>query len=273
MRDDKSRKTFIRTFTGKTFYPLAPRFEDIDIRDIAHSLAQQCRWTGHTKRFYSVAQHSVHVSERVPVAAALSGLLHDAQEAYCSDLSRPLKHDTPMGREYMKIEEVLERAIAEKFKIEFPHPSVVKLADDRILWTEMRDLMEGKWDDRWVKKFDPYPETLTPWSSEEAERRFLQRFAELTGQQPEALPLAAATSAGAAFASLRKTVPESPSNSFLLSQYARDNGISITLARAQIAKLRDAGKIRPVVMHIMQSNGRVSKTSGWQIVPDSEAEK
>lgn len=265
----RNSKTFIRTFTGKTFYPLAPRLDDIDIRDIAHSLAQQCRWTGHTKRFYSVAQHSVHVSERVPSELALSGLLHDAQEAYCSDLSRPLKHDTQMGREYAKIEEVLERAITEKFEIEFPHPSVVKIADDRMLWTEMRDLMEGKWDEIWAKKGEPYPEPLIPWSPDEAERRFLARFAKLTGQ-PATVEQKATTAANAVLVSLQKSAPAPPPNTFLLSQYARDNGISVTLARQHIVRLREAGKIRPVRMVIMQSNGRVSKTSGWQIVQDGE---
>ncbi|MFG0247924.1 MAG: phosphohydrolase, partial [Phycisphaeraceae bacterium JB051] len=78
--------SWIQTYTGKAFYPLREDPGIIDIRDIAHALSLQCRFNGHCSDFYSVAQHSVHVSEVVPQAFALWGLLHDAAEAYMSDL-------------------------------------------------------------------------------------------------------------------------------------------------------------------------------------------
>ena len=58
----RSRGSWAQTFTGRQFFPLDPDPQDIDIVDIAHSLAMQCRYNGHTDRFYSVAEHCVHVS-------------------------------------------------------------------------------------------------------------------------------------------------------------------------------------------------------------------
>src|ERR1039457_118422 len=82
---------FIGTFSGLRFWPLDPNPEKILIDDIAHALAHQCRFGGHASRFYSVAEHSVHVSRLCPPEDALWGLLHDASEAYLVDLPRPLK--------------------------------------------------------------------------------------------------------------------------------------------------------------------------------------
>jgi hypothetical protein len=80
---DVARPTrYFRTFTGRRVHSLSPSSDEIDIDDIAHSLAYQCRFLGHTDGFYSVAQHSVLVSQMVPEQDALWGLLHDAAEAY-----------------------------------------------------------------------------------------------------------------------------------------------------------------------------------------------
>lgn len=102
---------WIQTFLGKPFWPLSPRPEDIDIRDIAHALAMTCRFTGHSQKFYSVAEHSVRVSRIVPAQFALHGLLHDASEAYLCDLSRPIKHGSTLGAEYCRIEDNLMQAV------------------------------------------------------------------------------------------------------------------------------------------------------------------
>ena len=84
------------TYTGKEFYPLDPNPADIDIKDIAHALSNCCRFAGHIKSFYSVAQHSVIVSELCEPENALAGLLHDASEAYLSDIARPVKYTEQM---------------------------------------------------------------------------------------------------------------------------------------------------------------------------------
>ncbi len=82
----------MQTFSRTMFYPLDPHPEDVHIVDIAHALANICRFGGHAKRFYSVAQHSVLVSRIVEPEDALHGLMHDAAEAYVGDVVRPIKH-------------------------------------------------------------------------------------------------------------------------------------------------------------------------------------
>ena len=99
---------WIQTFSGGCFWPLDPRSSEVDIHDIAQSLAMTPRYRGHTVRFYSVAEHSVLVSRAVPPEYALWGLLHDAAEAYTADIPSPLKRSiaewptiervTPSGR-------------------------------------------------------------------------------------------------------------------------------------------------------------------------------
>ena len=101
--------SWITTYTGKHFDPVAPQEELLELRDIAHSLSLICRANGHMKHFYSVGQHSVAcakeaqargLSERI----VLGCLLHDASEAYLSDVTRPIKHE--MTR-YLEVEETL----------------------------------------------------------------------------------------------------------------------------------------------------------------------
>src|ERR1700724_2684254 len=84
-----------QTFTGRRFYPLSPRVEDVCIEDIAHALSNICRYGGHCREFYSVAQHCNMVSDWMP-EFKLEGLLHDSPEAYIGDMVRPVKHSAEM---------------------------------------------------------------------------------------------------------------------------------------------------------------------------------
>jgi 5'-deoxynucleotidase YfbR-like HD superfamily hydrolase len=130
---------WIQTYSGKKFDLLNPTPESISIFDIAHALSNICRYTGHTKEFYSVAQHSVLASVNVPPKDALAGLLHDATEAYLTDISKPLKMLLP---EYCKLEDKIYKIIAAKFGLPAELPASVKEADLRLLATEKRDLLE-----------------------------------------------------------------------------------------------------------------------------------
>lgn len=173
---------WIQTFSGVAFYPLDPRPHEILIGDIAHSLAMQCRFTGHVRRFYSVAEHSVRVSRVCDPADALWGLLHDASEAYLIDVAKPVKRMACMTP-YRDAEERLLRTIADRFGLTWPEPASVKRADKCMLAIEARDLLPVVWPD-WGEKWGPYigdrDITITrPWSPEEAEERFLARFQEL----------------------------------------------------------------------------------------------
>lgn len=168
-----------QTFLSKQFFILEPRPEDVDVRDIAHHLALQNRFGGATRVPYSVAEHSVRASRIVPPEDALWALLHDAHEAYCQDVVRPLKKQL---RDYGPIEDRMARTVAERFGLWSPMPASVRRADEIMLVTEMRDLM-GSPPAPWVfnEEVQPLAQTIYPWSWEEAERSFLRRFEELTG--------------------------------------------------------------------------------------------
>jgi 5'-deoxynucleotidase YfbR-like HD superfamily hydrolase len=175
--------SWILTSTGKHFDFADPQPDQVDIIDIANGLAKQCRFSGQCREFYSVAQHSVLVSQYVvgPRELALEGLLHDAAEAYCQDIPSPLKTLLP---DYHCIEQRVQNIIYAKFGIEH-HPQrsyPVFQADLALLATERRDLM---------------PEESTPWpilhgiiplaarieaiGPKEAFWEFIHRFNLLTG--------------------------------------------------------------------------------------------
>lgn len=178
MRDDRS---FIETYSGRKAYPLDPLPEDFEIQDIAHSLSLLCRWTGHCRKFYSVAEHSVRVSRIVPPQDALAALLHDASEGFLLDLARPIKRQEGMEF-YREAEKKIQSAIAEKFQIDYPFPESVHKADNILLVTEKRDLMGPlSWGKEARKALGvmPLPTRIHPWPPEKAEEKFLDRFTEL----------------------------------------------------------------------------------------------
>ena len=112
----------IRTFSGIHMSPADPRPEEICIEDIAHALSLMTRANGHFPVFYSVAQHSLDCAAMAQAEGrssreVLACLLHDASEAYLSDITRPVKGCLP---EYRRIEQVLQEMIYEKYLIAPP---------------------------------------------------------------------------------------------------------------------------------------------------------
>ena len=175
--------SWIQTRSGKRVHPLSPTLGEIDINDIAHALSQQCRWSGHTSEFYSVAQHSVLVSIHCDSKDALWGLLHDASEAYLVDLPRPIK---PWIGGFERAELNLMISIADAFDLPYYTnftssflPESVRVADDRMMCTEAVQLMAPLHPD-FKLPADPYSFRILPWSPAHAKKRFLERFKELT---------------------------------------------------------------------------------------------
>ena len=161
------------TYTGKKFYPTDPRPEDVFIEDIAHSLANICRFGGHVIKFYSVAQHSIMVSDLCP-KCPFQALLHDATESFCGDMVRPLKVQLP---EYKAVENLLWAAICERFNIPVVMDPMVKHMDNVALMTERRDLLI-KSDYPWSLEATcpPVPEKIIPLDPDDAELVFMSKF-------------------------------------------------------------------------------------------------
>lgn len=189
---------FMHTRTGK-FWPLDPRAEDVNIEDIAHALAYQCRFNGATREFYSVAEHCVHCSFIGPESEALERLLHDASEAYTGDLIRPIKRSEVLDRlhpelaehpvvleakrlseAYVAIESRVETIVAERFRLQYPWPASVKFADEALVNAELDALFDhgdhGICSDPTVRA----PVELQCWAPMDAKAVFLHRFHELT---------------------------------------------------------------------------------------------
>jgi uncharacterized protein len=174
---EKRNGAWIQTFTGIQFWPMDARSDDIDIKDIAHSLSMLCRFNGHCKRFYSVAEHSIHVSRVVAPEHAVWGLLHDAAEAYLSDIPKPLKRELT---KFNKLEDRLLKVIAKRFGLMTDIPSEVKQADLVLLATEKAVLM-SKEPAPWMKMPEPLdPRMIQGWGPDQAEKAFIDRFGELT---------------------------------------------------------------------------------------------
>ena len=179
----KRKGDWMQTFTGRQFWPIDPRPEEISIVDIAHSLSNQCRYAGHCKSFYSVAQHSVMVSYLCEPQNALWGLLHDAAEAYLVDLPRPVKRYSDLGWHYKQVETHLMQVVCRRFNLSIEEPLSVSKADDVALVTEMRDLMgmpPAQWREALANK--PLEHTIIPWGSCASKAKFLRRFEELSGK-------------------------------------------------------------------------------------------
>lgn len=168
-------KDWIQTFTGKQFWPLDPRPEEVCIEDIAHGLSMKCRYNGHTKMFYSVAEHSIHVSHWLPTGLQLWGLLHDAGEAYLPDVPRPIK---PMLTGFRDLEDRVMLAVCRRFGLNCPEPPEVKRIDTAILADEMAQVM-GPPPANWHLPEDPLGVTIEGWLPERAEKEFLARFKRL----------------------------------------------------------------------------------------------
>lgn len=171
---------YITTFSGKRVNLVSPRPQDVCIEDIAHHQANICRFTGATRVFYSDAQHSVLVSRYCDQRFADQGLLHEGGETYLNDMNSKLKRLTRL--EYYRIlEHRHEYAVCCALNIIHPFHKSIKIADMRVFAAERRDLMVQH-AELYKDPINvlPIPETIVPWSPEEAEHRFLERYREIT---------------------------------------------------------------------------------------------
>lgn len=176
---------WIQTASAAQFF-LVRAEGPIRFDDIARSLSQICRFTGHTRTFYSVAQHAVEVSHLVTPANAAWGLLHDAAEAYIGDISRPWKKclrvlDDGMLVPVEQVENRILARVAENFGLNWPMPAEVKQADTLMLLSERAQLLDGPIVP-WTEYASLRPDQvrrIIPWSADYAQDRFIGRAREL----------------------------------------------------------------------------------------------
>jgi len=187
LKIEQNNSPYIETVSGIKFHFLEPKEDEINIKDIAFALANQCRFNGHIP-FFSVAEHSVAVAARLSPNLQLAGLLHDAAEAYLSDIPSPIKQYLP---DYQAMETKVQNAINKKFGVEF-HPDV-KTADVDATATEAYYLLKSrgkdwnsvffqpnpKWEPRCLNPLDSYKlfmtwfSDLTKVSSSDGERKLI----------------------------------------------------------------------------------------------------
>lgn len=169
----------IVTFTGRRFWPLDPNPEDINPLDIAHALSNICRFTGHVREFYSVADHSCRVSDVVSKENRLWALIHDASEAYMADLASPLKSAKELSA-FKEAEDKLMEAVCIRFDLDPIMPKEVKEADYTLFLTEIRDLMPREIVDQYTPNgYVPLKQMIRPLNPRQAWSAMIERFEKL----------------------------------------------------------------------------------------------
>lgn len=182
---------FIQVHSGKHFYALDPRPEDITVEDIAHSLSNLCRYTGHSDRFYSVAEHSIicaRIARKLglPTIVQLYALGHDASESVVNDLARPVKQNIP---QYKDVEDKIMSVMWEV--IGLPEPtendySVIKWLDNTLLTNELEQIMKRdmqEYPD--VAELGFYVDLTYGYGAGEAKEDFLSMYYNLTNELRE----------------------------------------------------------------------------------------
>ncbi|QJW47843.1 phosphohydrolase [bacterium BFN5] len=180
---------WIETYTGIKFWPLDPLPHEVSLNDIAHALAMLCRANGHCTTFYSVAQHSLNVSKELAFLGysprlQLMGLLHDASEAYLSDITRPVKKYLP---QYIEIEHKLQTTIFQAFGLipTAEELEIVSQIDNALLAHEVRTLMKNI--NEWAMPVELHDVDLTSKPIADIKKAFLSLGCTLLAQV-KALP-------------------------------------------------------------------------------------
>ncbi|AWL12785.1 uncharacterized protein HMF8227_02333 [Saliniradius amylolyticus] len=166
-----------QTYSGDYLDLSGPDVSALTVNDIAHSLSNQCRFNGHCQAFYSVAQHSVLVSQIVPRELQYDALFHDAAEAVTGDMTHPIKR---MLLDFQALEDEVEEALFAQLGVTTPLDPAIKQADLILLATERRDLMAEQtlpW--AMLEGVEPLSEVISPWTPEQAKQRFQARYNQL----------------------------------------------------------------------------------------------
>ena len=180
--------SYITTYLKKHIDPTKASANDIDIVDIAHALSLLCRANGHFEHFYSVAQHSLNCANEAKLRGyservQLGCLLHDASEAYLSDVTRPIKSRL---QKYLDIEEKLQNTIFDKWITPSLNKEELKQVfeiDDAVLYHEFLNLLDEKISDVEPQILSKLNYDFSNFS--EVESKFIRRFKRLIGEKED----------------------------------------------------------------------------------------
>lgn len=194
--DQVDRGQYMHSANGQKIYPFDPRPEEIDIKVVAHHLATIGRWNGATRHklfpwriFFSVAEHSVLVSKFIEKVLgrpdlAMAGLLHDAPEYAVGDVIRPIKYSPTIYPVYKEIEDKNELAVCKRFKLPYPPPYEVKMADEAVCAAEFRQIVPRSKREQWSDHMMHDDCVVAPYSIQmmtpfRAKHFFLRRYRHL----------------------------------------------------------------------------------------------
>lgn len=182
-RAELANTDWIMTYSGKKFYPFHPTVESICIEDIAHALAQKCRFNGQCPEFYSIARHSMNLVKLLQIEGVnsaeilLAGLLHDSAEAYFPDIPRPIKQQFPQM--FLSIEDCILEKIFKKFDVLLSlvkYPVILRI-DAHLAYAERRKMRwrvnAPRWPGEPAKRI---PITAIELSSPSDEKEFRHLF-------------------------------------------------------------------------------------------------
>lgn len=180
---DEISASTIQTYSGEMFDSFNPDPGKINLQDISHALSMICRYGGHSRVFYSVAEHSAlmarYFAEKGVEGIALMALFHDASEAYMGDVVRPLKLQMPL---YRQVEENLRLAIFEKFGFPLDDlPDLIKDADLRICNDERAVLLLDRPWSAYIDALQPLGVEIQAWSPDQAKSEWLETYWGLIG--------------------------------------------------------------------------------------------
>ena len=162
---------------------------DVDMEAIAHVLANTCRWGGRTRRFLSLAQHALSMSEEIEAldgvpdedrrTLALHALLKPARAAWFGDETDDLPASARAAARAKTQGAAIDRAVHEAAGLDPELPEdraeVLRFVERMTDAAERRDLGVGGGG----TPFPPLRRTIRPLAPEAAAERWLARFRKL----------------------------------------------------------------------------------------------
>lgn len=162
--------TGILLSSGRRVDPFNLSGVKLELEELIRPLAKLNRYTGHTNRFYSVAEHTVHLINAVPVGLKRAAALHDLNEGLTNDLPHPFKARL---LDFVTFEESVQQHIFRQFDEPWENMVLLTAFDRRICADEMAQLFEPP---HLIENMKPLGVTVQGWEWREAETKLLNSF-------------------------------------------------------------------------------------------------